>query len=147
MEPFERAHRDMLEIACAPAELAALRESMTPEHVLHQSVIEGLPPGLAATAGLFRLYRDALSELTVSIEDHLAEGDRAVTRFRARGRHTGPLGAIAPTGLPVELTGMLASRFDPDGRAVESWLEVSALGLLRDLGVIEMVNPVRVVEC
>ena len=41
---------------------------------------------------------------------------------------------------------VVARRFGEDGRAAESWLEVGAWGVLRALDVLEMVNPVRVVE-
>lgn len=146
METPVNAQRLALEILCGTGDLEGVADWLSPDHVLHQSVIEGLPPGLAATLDLARFYRRALPGLAVSIEDAFGDGDRAVTRFRVRARHTGKLGAIAPTSAPIEVTGMLVSRFGEDGRAVESWLEVGALGVLRALDVLEMVNPVRVVE-
>lgn len=146
METPANAQRKALELICGTGDLAGVAEWLSPDHVLHQSVIEGLPPGLDATLGLVRFYRRALAGFEVAIEDALGEGDRSVTRFRVRARHAGELGAIAPTSAAIEVTGLLESRFGEDGRAVESWLELGAWGVLRGLGVLEMVNPIRLVE-
>lgn len=146
METPANALQLALEILFGTGDLAEAGAFLSPEHALHQSVIEGLPPGLDATLGVARFYRRALEDREVTIEDTFGEGDRHVARFRVRGRHTGKLGAILPTSAAVEATGMLVSRFGEDGRAVESWLEVGAWGVLRELGVLDMVNPVRLLE-
>lgn len=146
METTANAPQKALEILFGTGDLAGAEALFSPDHVLHQSVILGVPPGLDATLGVARFYRRAVEGVEVTVEETFGGGDRTVTRFRLRGRHTGKLGAIAPTSAVVEVTGMLVSRLDEDGRAVESWLEVGAWGVLRELGVLEMVNPVRLLE-
>lgn len=138
--------RRVLTIVCTGDDMAPLADYLSPDHALRQSIVEGLPPGIGPTIGVAKLYRRALPRMELTIDLQLSEPGRAVTRFRIAAEHEDKLGAIAPTGARIEATGMLESRFDESGRAVESWLEVSALGVLRGLGVIEMRNPVLVVE-
>lgn len=146
MPSHEEIHRLVLQTVCEGADMAPLADWLSPDHVLHQSVIEGLSPGIGPTIGVAKLYRAALPRMALTIDLQLSEPGRAVTRFRVRARHEEKLGAIAPTHAEIEATGMLASRFDASGRAVESWLEISAYGVLRALGVVELTNPVRLVE-
>ena len=40
-------------------------------------------------------YRRAFPDAHSTVEDQVAEGDKVVTRWRARGTHRGPLGPIA----------------------------------------------------
>ena len=43
-------------------------------------------------------YRAAFPDLTLTIEQQVAEGEYVVTRWTARGTHEGELAGIAPTG-------------------------------------------------
>src|SRR5262245_38371385 len=45
-----------------------------------------------------QMYRTAFPDLVCTIEDQLADGDKVVTRFTARGTHRGELMGIPPTG-------------------------------------------------
>ncbi len=71
----------------------------------------------------------------IVIDDQIAEGDRVVTRWTARGTHKGEWMGIAPTGKPVTVTGILISRF-AGGRVVEEWENYDALGMMRQLGAV-----------
>jgi hypothetical protein len=137
-----RAHREILAIVAGAGDLSGLGEWLSEGHVLHQSAIADIPPGPGSALALAKVYRRALAGLAISVEDEITEGNRAVARFAVRARHEAALGPFAPTNAPVEATGMLESRFGEDGRAVESWLEVSAFGVLRGLGALALVNPV-----
>jgi hypothetical protein len=65
----------------------------------------------------------------------LAEGDRVVTRWTARGTHRGELMGIPPTGKPVTMTGITINRLE-GGKVVEDWTVFDQLGLLQQLGAI-----------
>ena len=58
METPVNALRLALEILCGTGDLDAVADWLSPDHVLHQSVIEGLPPGLAATLDLATSERE-----------------------------------------------------------------------------------------
>ena len=80
-------------------------------------------------------YRTGFPDLSVTIEDLLAEGDRVVSRFVLRGTHAGCFLGLAPTGRIVAVSGMGIDRIAGDQLA-ESWVALDALGLLRQLGAI-----------
>jgi steroid delta-isomerase-like uncharacterized protein len=79
--------------------------------------------------------RDAFPDVHITIEDQVAEGDRVVTRWTARGTHTGAFQGIPPTGKRGSMTGIDINRF-ADGKVVECWTNADDLGLLQQLGVI-----------
>jgi steroid delta-isomerase-like uncharacterized protein len=91
--------------------------------------------GVKAMQDKAQLYRDAMSDLELTVEDVFATGDRAVARWTARGTHDGDLAGIAPTGNRIETTGISIDRFDDDGRIVEEWDQWDNAGMLTQLGV------------
>jgi steroid delta-isomerase-like uncharacterized protein len=80
-----------------------------------------------------RALRSAFPDLRATIEDQIAEGDKVVTRVTFRGTHRGEFGGIAPTGKPVEYSGIAIDRI-ADGRIVEMWHLANAPALLRQIG-------------
>ena len=78
-------------------------------------------------------YRAAFSDLRVTAEDFVTEGDKVVHRFTLRGTHTGPFMGIPPTGRVVTVSGIAIDRL-ADGKVAESWVNLDALNLLRQLG-------------
>jgi steroid delta-isomerase-like uncharacterized protein len=79
--------------------------------------------------------REAFPDLHMTIDDQIADGDRVVTRWTARGTHTGTFQGIPPTGKQGSMTGIDIDRF-VDGKTVECWTNADELGLLQQLGVI-----------
>jgi predicted SnoaL-like aldol condensation-catalyzing enzyme len=47
---------------------------------------------------LVNMYRSAFPDLTVTVDDLIAEGDKVTCRWTGRGTHKGDLAGIAPTG-------------------------------------------------
>lgn len=66
------------------------------------------------------LLRPALSDLTVTIHDQVAEGDKVVTRKTISGRHTGTLFAIPATQKSVSIDVIDIVRVE-QGRYAEHW--------------------------
>ena len=52
----------------------------------------------------------ALPDFHTTIEDMIAEGDKVVQRFTARGTHKGEFMGIPPTGKQVTITGIAIDR-------------------------------------
>ena len=69
------------------------------------------------------------------VEDQIAEGDRVVTRLRARATFTGELLGISPTGKPVEITGISIHRI-AEGKLVEHWASADLFGLMQQMGAL-----------
>ena len=79
--------------------------------------------------------RAAFSGFTITIDDQIVEGDRGVTRWTARGVHTGEHLGIPATGRAIEMTGVNIGRVE-NGRIVDEWARGDDVGLLRQLGVL-----------
>jgi predicted ester cyclase len=70
----------------------------------------------------------------------IAEGDKVVTRLRARGRHEGELAGIPPTGNEMDVMAIAVHRI-ADGRIVEHWGVTDSAPMLAQLGVITLPGP------
>jgi len=81
------------------------------------------------------MYRSAFPDLHFTIEDQIAEGDKVVMRYTARGTHKGELMGIPPTGKQITVTGITIGHI-VGGKYVESWANYDALGMIQQLGVI-----------
>jgi steroid delta-isomerase-like uncharacterized protein len=68
----------------------------------------------------FSEAREAFPDLTISIEDVMAEGDRVTARVTMRGTHRGEFQGIAPTGKRVEVRAIDMFRIE-DGKIMEHW--------------------------
>jgi steroid delta-isomerase-like uncharacterized protein len=117
--------------------MAALDEICDANWVYHDpSDPEGRwPHGPQGARQLVNTYRTAFPDLQVTYEDQIAEGDKVVSRWTARGTHTGDLMGIPPTGKQMTLTGITIMRI-AGGQIQEDWGQFDALGMFQQLGVI-----------
>ena len=68
----------------------------------------------------FAEAREGFPDLSVVVEDVLAEGDRVSARVTMHGTHRGEFQGIAPTGKRVEVRAMDMFRIR-EGKIVEHW--------------------------
>lgn len=87
-------------------------------------------------------YRTAFPDVQMTIEDQVAEGDRVVTRYSARGTHEGDFAGMPATGKQVTGTGITIDRIE-GGKIVESWNQFDQLGLLQQLGGVPEQAPAQ----
>ncbi|MBT2498910.1 ester cyclase [Agromyces sp. ISL-38] len=81
-------------------------------------------------------YKSAFPDLSVTVEDEIAEGDKVVTRWTLRGTHHGEIEEFGPpTGRQVELNGISISRIE-GGKIVEEWNSYDNLGVMQQLGLV-----------
>ena len=81
------------------------------------------------------MYRTVFPDMTMTVEDIIADGDRVVVRWSARGTHGGDLAGFPPTGRPVSVTGIGIHRF-VGGRIVENWSQFDQMGMLQQIGAV-----------
>ncbi len=110
-------------------------ELFATDYVGHPSGYEQATRGPEGVKEYVGGLRGAASDLTVNVEDQVAEGDKVVTRWIAQGTHDGELMGIAPTGRSATVTGITIQRLQ-DGRVVEGWTNWDLMGLLQQLGVV-----------
>lgn len=101
----------------------------------HNPAGNDLPPGREGMRQALANFRTAFPDLTTSLEHLIAEGDKVVLRWKARGTHEGELMGIPATGKQVTLSGIDILRIE-NGKIAERWAEYDNLGLLQQLGVV-----------
>ena len=113
--------------------LALADDLFAPEYAHHfpDEDIHG-PDGMKQ---LDKELRTAFPDWHISTDNVIAEGDKVVVRYTMHGTHQGEGFDIAPTGKRVVYTGIDIIRI-ADGKIVEQWTEIDALGLLQQLGAI-----------
>jgi steroid delta-isomerase-like uncharacterized protein len=113
---------------------ATLDAVLAPDYRYH---VPGQPGPLdrAGHARFVAVFQAAFPDLTHTVEDQVAEGDRVVTRSTNRGTHRGELMGLPPTGRSFTGTGINLVRV-ADGRIAEEWVVFDALGMLQQLGAI-----------
>jgi steroid delta-isomerase-like uncharacterized protein len=78
----------------------------------------------------------ALPDINITVEDVIAEGDKAVSRYTIRGTHQGETEEFGPpTGRKMELKGITIHRFE-EGKIVEEWEAYDNLSVLQQLGLV-----------
>ncbi len=135
--------QDMMEIQTRWAEevinqgrLEVLDEILAPNIVDHDPAPDQ-GPGPEGFKSFFSAMRTAFPDIHVTGETMVAEGDKLAVAYRMEGTHEGELMGLAPTGRKVSIRGLQIARF-VDGKAVERWGSSDQLGMLQQLGAIDM---------
>jgi predicted ester cyclase len=92
--------------------------------VLHGTSGDGELRGVDAVKAFVAGYRKAFPDAHSTVEDQVAEGDKVVTRWRARSEGRG----FTMDGVTIERIA--------DDRIVEIWVARDELGLMRQLGQV-----------
>jgi predicted ester cyclase len=83
--------------------------------------------------------RAAMPDLTVVLEDQVAEADRVASRWSATGTFTGvlrmPAGEVQPSGGRISFTEIRIDRF-AHGLIVESWFIPDRLTFWQQIGLV-----------
>ena len=130
--------RRELEEVFTRGNLDAAEDIYASDYVSHETATVSRPGsedirGVEAARQIAAARREAFPDLTYTIEDQIAEGDKVATRFTARVTHLGELAGHAPTGKKVEVTGINICRIE-GGKITEHWPHADILGMMRQLG-------------
>lgn len=104
------------------------------EDFMSHSMPPGFPPGLEGAKQFFGAFRDAFSDLRVTIDQLVAEPGAVAVATTMTGTHDGPLLGISPTGRSISVCAMDLLRIEAD-RIVEHRGLTDTIGLMRQLGV------------
>jgi steroid delta-isomerase-like uncharacterized protein len=100
----------------------------------------GLAPTTLDKAGVKEFYAvlwGAFPDLTIHIDDLVAEGDEVVWRITASGTHRGAFFGVPATGKSVSFGAHYTFRFE-HGKIVERWTTIDRLSLLVQIGAVAM---------
>lgn len=118
----------------APDNLDIIDEVYAPDLVWHDPGQE--IQGTEEAKQFIAMYKSAFPDLSVTVEDEIAEGDKVVTRWTIRGTHQGEIEEFGPpTGRQVEIKGISISRVE-GGKIVEEWNSYDNLGVMEQLGLV-----------
>ena len=112
--------------------LAPIDEFFATSYRYHNSSMPDVKD-LATVKEFNTLVYSAFPDVRLTIEDMVAEGDKVVSRYSARGTHKGEFMSIAPTGKQVTITGIVISRI-ADGKFQEDWESMDGMYVLQQLG-------------
>lgn len=115
--------------------LAAVDEIVAADCVDHNPPGPGFASGAEGIKQVVGMFRAAFPDLSVTVEDQIAEGDRVVNRLSAQGTHQGELMGIPPTGKSVSI-GIVDIMRIQGGKVVERWGEADLMGMMQQLGVV-----------
>jgi steroid delta-isomerase-like uncharacterized protein len=118
----------------------ALGEVLAPDVITHYGSGETVQ-GLEALGGLLAGF-DAFTDLVVTIDDLVVDGDRVGARYTSRGRQWGEFLGIPNTGRSVEFGGASIHRIQ-GGKIAEVWTVDDWAALTRQLRVASPAAPVN----
>jgi predicted ester cyclase len=126
--------RRWIDEAWSKGNVDVLDDLNTPDFVDH-SGLPGVSPDTAGMKQFIAGLHAAFSEVVITIEDMVAEGDRLVGRWVMRGVNTGSFNGMPATGRPVTLVGFDLLRVEGD-RFAEVWAVADIAGMLQQLGAM-----------
>jgi steroid delta-isomerase-like uncharacterized protein len=91
--------------------------------------------GADTVKGEVGYFQSAFPDLSWTVEDQVAEGDKVTTRYTLSGTHQGEFFGVPASGRRVEVIGINIDRFE-GGKLVEEWASYDLLGGLRQIGAI-----------
>ena len=100
------------------------------------SAPEGTPPGPEPVKAFARMARAGCSDMQVTIEQAVVEGDVVAVRARWQGTHDGVFMGHPPTGQRLDFEGMVFWRIDADGRIAHRRAILDSATMARQLTTV-----------
>jgi steroid delta-isomerase-like uncharacterized protein len=113
--------------------LDAVDDLVAPDFVPHSW--PGTGPGPAELKRAMKRVFAGLSEVSMAIEDMIAEDDRVAVRLTAHAVHTGEFMGMPASGKSYTIPEIHIFRVS-DGRIAEHWGQADLLGMMRQLGAM-----------
>lgn len=124
----------------AKGNMTVADEVLASSYVDHRLPFPDLPGNREGLKQAVSRVRAAFPDITPTVEDVVAAGDKVAVRATARGTHQKEFNGIPATGKQVTLSEMHIFRV-ADGKIVEHWGEFDSLGLLVQLGAFPPPAP------
>ena len=79
------------------------------------------------------MLTSGVSDLKITLEDIVAEGDKVVVRWKGSSKHTGEFIGMPATGKQLSMTGISIARIE-GSKIAEEWGEMDMMGLMQQIG-------------
>ena len=110
-------------------------ELLAPDYINHTPASSDQPTGPEGVKGVVAMFRSAIPDLRVVVEDMIAEGDKVAVRYTLEGTHEGELFGVPPTGQRLSIKSISVERVS-DGKIIEHWRVTDSLDMMQQLGAI-----------
>lgn len=110
------------------------------EMLATNAVVHGLGPDLRGPQGFkpfHSAYRNAFPDVTIRVDDVVAEGNLVAVRWSGTGTHRGEGLGFPATGKRVNFSGTVFARVE-QGKLIEGWNIFNQLEMLQQLGVTNL---------
>jgi steroid delta-isomerase-like uncharacterized protein len=137
VEESKAVMREYLEAFWNQGDVDAADRYVASDVVLHDLAESEPPlsPGVAGLKEIHGVFRLAMPDFKLTIDDMIGEDDLVVIRWTGEGTHTGPFMDIPATHKTARFTAISIARI-ADGKMVEGWQNMDVMGLMQQLGVI-----------
>ena len=132
--------RRLMEEAFGQGKPELVNDLLDPDFVRYDPYIEaGEVRGVETVKENIVWFRNVFPDLTCTIEEQLAEGEKVVSRWTVRGTHQGDeFFGVPASGERVEMSGTQIDRFDQSGKIIEERAEFDLLGAMRQMGAMPL---------
>ena len=136
-EENKKKVRRFMEEAFGQDKPELLEDLLDPDFVRYDPYIEaGEVRGVQTVKENIVWFHNVFPDLTCTIEDQVAEGEKVVSRYTIRGTHQGEeFFGVAATGERMEMSGIQIDWLR-GGKVVEERAEFDLLGALQQLGAV-----------
>ncbi|MFH5799126.1 ester cyclase [Haladaptatus sp. CMAA 1911] len=135
--------RDIEEVWSSDGDLDSIDDTVTDDFVYHTSMMD--INGRDEYREMAEETRKMFSDFDMEVEDILSSDDEVVVRYTMRGTNTGEMMGKEPTNERIEMTGIIIDRLE-DGKIRERYENADELGMLVQLGVVELPPEMREFE-
>ena len=120
--------------AYSKGDYEAFKQVVAPEYVWYDPSGSVKPRSLEETIEYGKMLRKSFPDLSFSIEEMFAGGDRVVSRYIMRGTQQGEFAGLPATGNKSEMSGIMIHRIE-NGKVVEEREESDMLRFMEQLGM------------
>jgi len=120
--------------AWGKGDFVTMKELLAPDYAFYYPSGSTKPWSQEETIEFGKMLRKAFPDISFSMEELIAVGDRVIFRFIQRGTHEEEYMGIPATGNKIESSGILIARIE-NGKVVEQREEFDQLGLMQQLGM------------
>jgi steroid delta-isomerase-like uncharacterized protein len=132
-EGNEEVVRRFIHEVFVKGQVDAVDELVAADFVPHSWASTG--PGIEELKQAVKRVSTGLSDVSMEIEDVIAEGDRVAVRLTAHAVHEGDFMGMPASGKAYTISEIHIFRIE-DGKVAEHWREADLLGMMRQLGAL-----------
>ena len=114
---------------------ALVEQTVSPDLIDHNG-FPGLAPGREGFAQAAVMVRGGFPDLDTKPVRVIVDGDRTLYHWEGGATHNGPFAGAPATGKPVRLSGIEIVRFGDDDMVAEHWIQVNAMEIMQQIGVV-----------